>query len=290
MFSFMATRQSARSRVRGGSSADASSDATLPQKKRARQRLIGALALCAVAAIVAPLVFAPEPSRTSSELDLLMPSRQLPGSAGQAAKEAVSQDIGIVESGGTAKAIAALDAEVGAPVDPARSEGEVASGATPADVVEPHSGSKVSASETPSPAPVVPSQMTDRPSGPPVATRAMESPSTPERAPASSESMRPRAASVERPEAKASSARPRPSELTRGRHAVQVGAYATESVAKAAVERVQAMGLRAFTERIKTERGERIRVRVGPYASREAAEVARSKLKSSGIEAAIIAP
>jgi DedD protein len=71
---------------------------------------------------------------------------------------------------------------------------------------------------------------------------------------------------------------------------VQVGAYATESAAKTAVERVQRMGLRAFTERIKTDRGERIRVRVGPYVSREAAEVARSKLKAAGIDAAVIAP
>jgi DedD protein len=41
---------------------------------------------------------------------------------------------------------------------------------------------------------------------------------------------------------------------------------------------------------VKTDRGDRVRVRVGPFPSREAAEQARASLKAAGIEAAVIAP
>ncbi|HMS81007.1 MAG TPA: SPOR domain-containing protein, partial [Burkholderiaceae bacterium] len=77
---------------------------------------------------------------------------------------------------------------------------------------------------------------------------------------------------------------------TLGRYLLQVGAFGGEAGATAAVERVQATGLRAFTEKVRTDRGERVRVRVGPFPSRETAEQARGKLKAAGIEAAGIAP
>ena len=53
---------------------------------------------------------------------------------------------------------------------------------------------------------------------------------------------------------------------------------------------MQATGLRAFTEKIKTDRGDRVRVRVGPFTSRDAAEQARTQLQAAGVQAAMIAP
>ncbi|MFZ4759229.1 MAG: SPOR domain-containing protein, partial [Burkholderiaceae bacterium] len=75
-----------------------------------------------------------------------------------------------------------------------------------------------------------------------------------------------------------------------GRYLLQVGAFGGEAGANAAIDKVEAAGLRAFTEKIKTERGDRVRVRVGPFPSRETAEQARARLKAAGIEAAVIAP
>ncbi|MEI7445575.1 MAG: SPOR domain-containing protein, partial [Burkholderiales bacterium] len=74
------------------------------------------------------------------------------------------------------------------------------------------------------------------------------------------------------------------------RYLLQVGAYAGQAGADAAVERVGALGLRAFTEKIKTDAGDRIRVRVGPFPSRDAADQARAKLQAAGVQAALIAP
>jgi DedD protein len=69
-----------------------------------------------------------------------------------------------------------------------------------------------------------------------------------------------------------------------------VGAFSSQASASAAVDKVRETGVKVYTETVKTERGERIRVRVGPFASREAAEDAREKLKAAGLNAALIAP
>jgi DedD protein len=69
---------------------------------------------------------------------------------------------------------------------------------------------------------------------------------------------------------------------------LQVGAYSAEASASAAVDKLRAAGVRAYTERITTDRGERIRVRAGPFPSREAADEARDKLKAAGVTTALI--
>ena len=73
-------------------------------------------------------------------------------------------------------------------------------------------------------------------------------------------------------------------------HYLQVGAFASEKAASDQVERIRKLGHTAFTERIKTPQGERIRVRLGPYPSRDAADPVRGKLRAAGIDVTLIAP
>ena len=80
----------------------------------------------------------------------------------------------------------------------------------------------------------------------------------------------------------------RPAAPTNRKYALQVGAYSAEASASAAVDKLRAAGVRAYTERITTDRGERIRVRAGPFPSREAADEARDKLKAAGVTTALI--
>ena len=74
----MATRASPPARKRAGGSEDGDVDPALPQKKRARHRLIGAVALCLAAAIVVPLLLDSEPTRPSSDVAIVVPSRDTP--------------------------------------------------------------------------------------------------------------------------------------------------------------------------------------------------------------------
>jgi len=53
---------------------------------------------------------------------------------------------------------------------------------------------------------------------------------------------------------------------------------------------VRAAGLPAYTEKVLTAQGARIRVRAGAFGNGEEAERARAKLQLAGIESAIIKP
>jgi DedD protein len=60
--------------------------------------------------------------------------------------------------------------------------------------------------------------------------------------------------------------------------------------AKAQVARGSKLGFKPYTEKVKTSRGDRIRVRVGPYLTKKQATQARARLRAAGIDTALIAP
>ena len=211
----MATRASPPARKRAGGSEDGDVDPALPQKKRARHRLIGAIALCLLAAIVVPLLLDSEPSRPTTDVAIVIPSRDTPLPARAADAKPVEAKGGDTKSGDVR------------PADTKAAD-------TKAAKAEPRTDGKDEIAQL----------------------------------------------------ADAAQARTK----GEGRYLLQVGAYSNESGAASAVDRVQATGLRAFTEKIKTDRGDRVRVRVGPFTSRDAAEQARTQLQAAGVQAAMISP
>lgn len=260
----MATRPAAPARKRAGGAEDGVADPALPQKKRARHRLIGAIALCLLAAIVVPLLLESEPSRPSSDVAIVIPSRDTPLPPRAAALPDAKPDAKAGEGRGA-------DAKA---VDPKAADAKL-------DSVRPGDARAAGA--------VVARGTID--SGSPADTAAKDARGTAKDA----TKLDPKAAARSEPRkdeigALADAAQAKARAETTGRYLLQVGAFGGEAGANAAVERVQATGLRAFTEKVKTERGERVRVRVGPFPSREAAEQARGTLKAAGIEAAVIAP
>ena len=73
-----------------------------------------------------------------------------------------------------------------------------------------------------------------------------------------------------------------------GRFVVQIGAFAEASGAREARMKVEAMGLKTYTQVIESSSGRRIRVRVGPYATKAEADKAASRIKSGGLQAAVL--
>lgn len=71
---------------------------------------------------------------------------------------------------------------------------------------------------------------------------------------------------------------------------VQIGAFSSEESAMEQLGKASKLGLKAYTEKIATNNGTKTRVRVGPFVNREQAEQALAKLKLNGVEAALIAP
>lgn len=74
-----------------------------------------------------------------------------------------------------------------------------------------------------------------------------------------------------------------------GRFVVQVGAFAEQSAAHETRLKVEALGLKTYTQVAETPAGKRIRVRVGPFASREEADKAAAKVKAAALPSVILA-
>ncbi|HEX5686547.1 MAG TPA: SPOR domain-containing protein [Ideonella sp.] len=90
---------------------------------------------------------------------------------------------------------------------------------------------------------------------------------------------------------------PKPAEVARngdsarddeGRFVVQVGAFAEAGSAREARMKVEGMGLKTYTQVIESDSGRRIRVRTGPYATKAEADKAAAKIKSGGLQAAVL--
>jgi DedD protein len=308
----MATGQSARTRHRAADSEDGAGDSALPQKKRARHRLIGAIALCLVALVVVPLLLESEPSRPASDLTIAIPSRDTPLPARQAAdargdagRNAAVAARGTIEQSPDGNARPATDTRSSAAK---AGEGKSAeSRGADAKSAESKGGDAKSAEAKGGDAKGAEAKGADAKGADAKATesKSAEAKAADTKA-ADAKAADTKAADAKAAEAKAAEARrdSKPDEIQRlaelaqarargetvGRYLLQVGAFASQASANAAAERVTAAGQRGFTEKIKTDRGERVRVRVGPFPSREAAEQAREKLKAAGIEAAVIAP
>jgi len=70
---------------------------------------------------------------------------------------------------------------------------------------------------------------------------------------------------------------------------VQAAAPASEGAAKGLAERLKKAGHASYMEKVETKEGTRYRVRLGPYASRDEADGVRSRLKTQGITADVVA-
>ena len=346
----MARAQTTRSRSPGTPSDDATVDPALPQKKQARHRLIGAVTLCLVAAVVVPLVLEPEPTRSPADVAVVIPSRDTPlparssVSATDGAKGGVDASRRARASAETPSTTVAITPPVPADAPPAlevrpseakvsESRADDANGAIPraAAKADPKADPKAdtqtdskvdskadakSKGEAKGEAKAKGESKADSKSAAkadakadakpmPKADGAMPSRTEPKadartdakadsRGDAKSDT---RAAPKADPKKSAptdeieklvDASKARPAAATNRKYALQVGAYSAETSASAAVDKLRAAGVRAYTERITTDRGERIRVRAGPFPSREAADEARDKLKAAGVTTALI--
>lgn len=73
-----------------------------------------------------------------------------------------------------------------------------------------------------------------------------------------------------------------------GKFFLQIGAFADATKASALQSKAKAAGVNVHTEAVKTEKGELTRLRAGPYASRDLAEQAHGKLAAAGVSSNIV--
>jgi DedD protein len=237
---------SGRSKRRQGNKREEAVDPVLPEKKRARRRLVGAIALVLAAIIGLPMILDSEPKPLSDDISIQIPSKDTPATAvqGKAAAQKVNREPA-VESLAPDEEIMTASPKI---------EEKVESRAVEVKPVE--------VARKAEPDPVEPKITTP----PPVIAKSDHS----------EEAARARAILDGK-----SSAAAAPKTSTK--LVLQVAALASQDKVDELQKKLQAAGLKSYTQKVATESGERIRVRVGPFANEAEAEKARAKLSKIGL-------
>jgi DedD protein len=238
------------------------SDEELQLRKRARRRLVGAIALVTIIAVFLPMVLDHEPKPVSQDVSIKIPS----------------PDAGVF----TSKIVPVAPAQKSAPAPkPEAAAPAESTSATPAKAEPPKVAAAAPAAKPATDAAIPPAYDTE--AAPPkkaapekaaAAVKPAEKPVAVEPAKAV-EMLKP--AEKTKPAAKGAAG-----------YVVQVAALNDPDKAKQMRDQIAATGVKAYTEVVPTAKGNVTRVRAGPFASRTEADKARDKLKALSLNGNVI--
>ena len=225
------------------------SEEELQLRKRARRRLIGAIALVTIVAVFLPMVLEHEPKPVSQDITIQIPS---PNSGAFTSELAPMPDAKSTARPGSESAV---KPDASGERDTPKIAAAPAVRGGSADALAPP------AHDTEAAPPKIPVTAQLKPAVAP-----------PERsAPA------PTAADQARAEAKDT-----------GTYVVQVAALNDANMARQMQEKIAAAGIKAYTEVVPTVKGNVTRVRAGPFATRGDAEKVRAQLKDMGLNGNLV--
>lgn len=239
-------------------------DPVLPEKKRARRRLVGAVALVLAVIIGLPMVLDSEPKQLPDDLTIEIPSKD-PTGVTKSIPEKIVAPVTLPAAVASVPAAEHAPAQTSAPVATA----PVAEQKN--DTVAPVKTALQPAQPVVKALPAVPAPKTD--SGARTAVIKSEPVSVP---------VRP--ASV--PVAKAL-----PQDKGEDKHVrftMQVAALASHEKAEQLRTRLKAAGIASYVQKTGSGNGERLRVRIGPLHSREDADRLRARLALLGLNGTLI--
>jgi DedD protein len=229
-------------------------DPTLPEKQRARRRLVGAIALVVAAVVVLPMVLDSHPKPVTDDIAIDIPNR--PAAAPSRANDDNPQD--------TQAGVAPDRADV----SDAASGAASAAGAASAPV---SAAQGKTAQQSAAGAQAKPKQSESKPASTPSATAARPNTAKPAAVPAPSP-------------AEADSGTP--AAPPGARFAVRLGVFADDASARAWEAKLKAAGVPAYTEHRKQADGKtRTMLQAGPFADRAAASAAIAKVREAGLTA-----
>jgi len=243
-------------------------DAQSQVKKRARRRLVGAVAFASVVAVVLPMVMDHEPRQTVQDVEIRIPGQD--------------------EKPLAPKLVVPPPNEKSAPKipEPAAESRPAATAETTqvkptAQVIE-TSKDKPAEKQPEKPVDKSPQKAADKPPAKP--EKAPEKPvEKPVAKDASAEAKR--AAAILAGQGGAAESAPAPSKS--GEYVIMIGAYSNEDNVRNLKAKLAEKNIKTYSEPLQTPGGTKTRVRAGPFASREAAEKALEKMKQIGVSGVI---
>jgi DedD protein len=266
-------------------------DPVLPEKKRARRRLVGAVALVLAAVVGLPMILDSEPKPVTDDIAIDIPSkdkrtqggtvRNAPPPVANVAKAPVG--VGLDK-----------DEEV---IDPATLPPPVDTGPSTAarsempQLVKPEPRPKPEAraeAKPESPRPAKPEHKPEPKTESKPEPKAERKTEIVHAKPVEKvdEASRARAILEGRPEPKAE-AKAEPKK-DGGRFVVQVAALATQDKVDELQGKLKSAGIASFTQKVSTDGGSRTRIRVGPFSSKEEADRVRAKLSKIGLAGTLV--
>jgi len=271
---------------RQGSKDNEPADPILPEKKRARRRLIGAVALVLAAVIGLPMIFDSEPKPLADDIVIQIPSKD------KTPQTAADRPAASVASASVAKvaASAALDPQeevIDAPVaaeadkvqatEPAKT---IATAVPPSPPRQEHVNPPI---ETSRPKTEVKSEAKPESKAEPKAEHKAEAKPVVKTADTTKteDAARAKALLEGKPDPKAA-------DKKAGHFVIQVAALSTKEKIDELQSKLKDAGVKSYTQKITTESGERTRIRIGPFTSKDEAEKVRAKIIKLGLPGTVV--
>jgi DedD protein len=236
-------------------------DDELNLRRKARRRLIGAIALTLAVVVVLPMVLDSEPKTTGKDIDLRIPASDkvgefVPGVATSEVAEALPPPVSAI--------VATQPVPLVAPVVPVVAR---------ADGVKPVTAPNNQPPVTNNPRTEVQGKIQPAVNKQPevAASKSKD---------LESKALEPKVSESKKPESKIPESKILGNSNSVESYAVQVGAYSNAATAKQELDRLKKWGFsKAYTEKV----GDKIRVRVGPYTERDKVEKVRLLLEKHGL-------
>ena len=246
-----------------------SPDAQLQLKKRARRRLVGAVAFAGLAAVVLPMVMDEEPKQQVQDIQIRIPGQEQTPFAPKL------------------KPASAEKKEEPAPVENVQPAVEAAKPVAPpvVKVLEKpvdKAPEKPAANPTEKAAEKTPTKPAEKPPAKP-AEKSAEKPAN------GHEAQRAAAILGGKPANEASPANATNTTHGNGQFVILIGAFSNPANVKQLQTKIGELGVKVYTEPLDSPEGKKMRVRAGPFANREAADKALDKMKRIGVNGVVAA-
>jgi DedD protein len=224
-------------------------DPMLPEKKRARRRLIGATALVLAAVIGLPMIFDSEPRPISQDINIQIPPRD--------------------------KAPAMNASPMPLPPTQATQPEAPPPEAPPPEAQKPEAPKPTAADAAP-----------PAPEAKPESRQASSAPIAPEKAATVAVGEKRVDSLVDKPAAAPADAA-KSADKNKGRFIVQVAAVSNKAKVDELLQKLKRGGIEGYWQKITTKEGDRFRVRVGPFSSRDEAEKMSKRIDKLGLHGTI---
>jgi DedD protein len=260
-------------------------DPVLPEKKRARRRLVGAIALVLAMIIGLPMILDSEPKPLADDIAIQIPSKDKAIPSGGNHQAAASPSYSLAASAAPDKKQDMADA----PNAPIAAAGAAVSVPAPAtgttDAAKSPDTGKSSGSEKTAPNPQFATKIDSNKEAEQISK--IEPQAAAQAAGKVDDTARATAILEGKPDVKESAAKAAIDKKD-GKFVVQVAALATQEKVNELQGRLKDAGVKSYTQKVATESGARTRIRVGPFPTKEEAEKLRAKLAKLGLHSSLI--